>query len=99
MLVSDVSLESGKSFLLVCLGLDLIGRPLPHGVIVLLHPVVLSLINLIADLICVLQAVGFHALDLLLEALIILVLGVFILNHLRVIFFPSVLAQRCSRHL
>ena len=99
MLVCDVSLEFSQSFLLVCLGLDLIGRPLPHSVIVLLHSVVLPLIDLIADLISILQAVGFHALDLLLKALIILVLSVVILNHLRVILFPGVLAQSCSRHL
>ena len=101
MLVRDISLELSESFLLVGLGLDLSGRPLPHCMIVLLQPVILAFINLIADLISVLQAVGFHTLDLLLEALIIIVLRIFILNHLRiVILLPRVLTQRCGcRHL
>lgn len=101
MLVRDISLELSESFLLVGLGLDLSGRPLPHGMIVLLQSVILAFINLIADLICVLKAVGFHALDLLLEAFIVLVLRIVILNHLRaVILLPRVLTQRCGcRHL
>ena len=69
--------------------------------IVLLQPVILAFINLVADLISVLQAVSFHALDLLLEAFVIIVLRIFILNYLRaVILLPRVLTQRCSfRHL
>ena len=101
MLVRDVSLELSESFLLVGLGLDLSGCPLSQGMIVLLQPVILAFINLVADLISVLQAVSFHALDLLLEAFVIIVLRIFILNHLRaVILLPRVLTQRCScRHL
>ena len=100
MLVRDVSLEFSESFLLVGLGLDLSGCPLPHSVIVLLQPVVLAFINLIADLISVLKAAGFHALDLLLEAFVVLVLRIVILDHLTaVILLPRVLTQRCSsRH-